>query len=79
MPAYRKKPIPVEAIQWFEPGDERAIGAPVLSTPSTSGHPYIPTLEGPMQVTPGDWIIRGVLGEFYPCKPDVFALTYEPA
>ena len=37
------------------------------------------TLEGVMQAKPGDWIIRGVQGEFYPCKPDIFAATYEPA
>ena len=39
---------------------------------------YIPTLEGAMFARPGDWIIRGVKGEFYPCKPAVFAATYEP-
>lgn len=39
----------------------------------------IPTLEGDMRCDIGDWIIRGVKGEFYPCKPDIFALTYEPA
>ncbi|MEN6401641.1 MAG: hypothetical protein ABFD94_06825 [Armatimonadia bacterium] len=39
---------------------------------------YILTLEGPMRADPGDWIIRGVKGEFYPCKPDVFVATYEP-
>jgi hypothetical protein len=39
----------------------------------------IHTLEGVMHAQTGDWIIRGVKGEFYPCKPDVFALTYEPA
>ena len=38
----------------------------------------IETLEGDMKASPGDWIIRGVSGEFYPCKPDIFALTYEP-
>jgi|WetSurMetagenome_2_1015567.scaffolds.fasta_scaffold1555532_1 hypothetical protein len=37
------------------------------------------TLEGMMAAEPGDWIIRGVKGEFYPCKPDIFAATYEPA
>jgi hypothetical protein len=37
----------------------------------------IGTLEGPHEVTPGDWIIRGVKGEFYPCKPDIFEATYE--
>ena len=39
----------------------------------------IPTLEGTMRANPGDWIITGVKGEKYPCKPDVFAATYEPA
>lgn len=37
----------------------------------------IPTLEGDMKVSRGDWIIRGVQGEFYPCKPDIFTETYE--
>ena len=40
---------------------------------------YIGTLEGEMCAGPGDWIIRGVKGEIYPCKPDIFAATYEPA
>lgn len=39
----------------------------------------IDTLEGTMLALPGDWIIRGVKGEFYPCKPDIFAATYEEA
>jgi hypothetical protein len=39
----------------------------------------IPTLEGTMQASENDWIIRGVKGELYPCKPDIFAATYEPA
>lgn len=38
----------------------------------------LPTLEGEMLARPGDWIIHGVKGEFYPCKPDIFATTYEP-
>lgn len=38
---------------------------------------YIPTLEGRMLARHGDWIIKGVKGEFYPCKPDIFAATYE--
>lgn len=49
--------------------------------PTTDGHDYdvfdIVTLEGTMRVNPGDWIIRGVNGELYPCKPDIFAKTYE--
>lgn len=39
----------------------------------------IRTLEGWLIASPGDWIIRGIKGEFYPCKPDIFAQTYEPA
>lgn len=39
---------------------------------------HIGTLEGVMACAPGDWIIRGVKGEIYPCKPDIFAATYEP-
>jgi hypothetical protein len=39
----------------------------------------IKTLEGTMRASVGDWIIKGVKGEFYPCKPDIFAATYEPA
>ena len=39
----------------------------------------ITTLEGEMTASPGDWIIKGVKGEFYPCKPDIFEATYEPA
>lgn len=42
------------------------------------GRLSIPTLEGEITASPGDWIIRGVKGEFYPCKPDIFEATYEP-
>ena len=44
-----------------------------------SGMIHIPTLEGVMKASPGDWIIRGVKGEFYPCQPDIFDRTYEDA
>lgn len=43
------------------------------------GEMRIDTLEGSMLASPSDWIIKGVKGEFYPCKPDIFAATYEPA
>lgn len=46
--------------------------------PDTDKSLTIATLEGAHWVTPGDWIIKGVQGEFYPCKPDIFAATYEP-
>ncbi len=72
-------------MSWAEP--EMAMGIPLVplvlfepnSTPTgTLGTLKISTLEGPGQVaSPNDWIIRGVAGEFYPCKPDIFAKTYE--
>ena len=46
---------------------------------SHKGDIYITTLEGVMRADNGDWIIRGVKGELYPCKPDIFEATYEPA
>ena len=49
-----------------------------VSIDPRDGRMMIATLEGAMHANPGDWIIRGVQGEFYPCKPDVFAATYEP-
>lgn len=69
---YRKKPIVVTASQWFKDGDHPEVF--VIKT----GDAYIGTLEGPMHVTPGDYIIQGIKGEHYACKPDVFHLTYEP-
>jgi hypothetical protein len=75
---YRKKPIVVEAVQWFRMGDHPAV---VGDTASPTGF-AIRTPENTTvkhEVTPGDWIITGVKGEVYPCKPDVFAATYEPA
>jgi hypothetical protein len=50
------------------------LGQHVLHT-----HGWVDTLEGGLIVCPGDWIITGVKGEHYPCKPDIFAMTYEPA
>ena len=85
MPKFRKKPVEIEArlfnqttimdqellAEWCKgklcgiklPADERVI--------------KINTLEGEIEASFGDWIIKGVAGEFYPCKPDIFALTYE--
>ena len=81
MPKYRKKAIVVEAEQWF-PGKriEGVIESPVLepTTDNPSGcYGQIKTLEGWMTCIPGDWIITGVKGEKYPCKPDIFKATYE--
>ena len=62
----------------FDPLSEEIPASGVSIDPAT-GSFLIATLEGVMQAKPGDWIIRGVQGEFYPCKPDIFAATYEPA
>lgn len=81
MPKFRKRPVVIEAMQYtgdniaelraFFPGvrEHGAANKPVL---------YVDTLEGTMSVFDGDWIIKGVKGEVYPCKPDIFKLTYEP-
>ncbi|EGY53100.1 hypothetical protein [Neisseria shayeganii] len=53
--------------------------AKIMAECAECGGLLIPTLEGNMLASKGDWIIRGVQGEFYPCKPDIFEATYEPA
>lgn len=50
-----------------------------IAQPQSDGAMVIPTLEGDHLANVGDWIIKGVKGEFYPCKPDIFAATYDPA
>lgn len=79
--AYRKKPVVVEAVQWT--GENRAemcefIDPEVFEIIPRVGL-VIHTLEGDHHASPGDYIIKGVNGEFYPCKPDIFAKTYESA
>jgi hypothetical protein len=59
--------------------DERRASNGEISQSYDPEHLTIATLEGKMRADLGDWIIRGVQGEFYPCKPDIFAATYEPA
>lgn len=122
MPKFRKKPVVIEAHQWFKNGDHpddysethhgfergelreftpeerKAEGwegdvVRYFRRPDVPGdrpcehdhcrrpmhdHGWIDTLEGGHVVCPGDWIITGVKGERYPCKPDIFAQTYEP-
>jgi len=81
---FRKKPVEIEAFQ-FTGGSNTDPSVPawfvdaVLSgtVVASSDHIAIKTLEGVMRGEIGDWIIRGVKGEIYPCKPDVFAATYE--
>jgi hypothetical protein len=61
----------------FDPHGEEVPASGVSIDPAT-GFLLIATLEGIMKAKPGDWIIQGVQGEFYPCKPDIFEQTYEP-
>lgn len=81
---FRKRPVVIEAVRWD--GDMTTI-EPLLAKATTKsvsqdfGDPalLIETLEGEMRAEVGDWILLGVKGEIYPCKPDIFAATYEPA
>ena len=85
MPKFVKRPIVVEAVQFiFTPERCKDLAdflpdgiAPIES--NTGRHLLIPTPEGEMRADEGDWIIKGVSGEFYPCKPDIFEKTYESA
>lgn len=95
---FRKKPVIIEATQWWKNGDHPEDGGsgfegkvvhyfrhPGIADTSICPecnlimhkHGFIDTLEGGYRVCPGDWIITGVKGERYPCKPDIFAATYE--
>lgn len=105
---FRKKPVVIEATQWFKNGDHPEDGKEVFTNgkfkgqllkgwmvgyyrnPAMDGqapckhcgvimhhHGWIDTLEGGHIVCPKDWIITGVKGEMYPCKPDIFEATYE--
>ena len=80
MTAWRKKPVEIDA-RLFDPGtdyDEACAVVGWCGGTATEDGCEISTLEGVMLARPGDMIIKGVAGEFYPCKPDVFAATYEP-
>lgn len=78
---YRKKPIVVEAVQYTDQASVNRIMDAFGST-GVNNSPeglYIDTPEGYLHASKGDWIIRGIKGELYPCNPDIFAATYEPA
>jgi hypothetical protein len=78
MTRFRKRPVEIDAIQYKGPESIPALSEFVGKTMTIrQGIIRIRTLEGEMTVTPGDWVIRGVKGEFYPCKPDIFEETYE--
>jgi hypothetical protein len=79
---FRKKPVEVEAMQFVEySGEKIATWCGGMFADHFTDGPCVSirTLEGVMRAVPGDWIIKGVKGEFYPCKPDIFDATYEPA
>lgn len=89
MAKFRKKPVVIEAVEWNGKRLDEVpewLSKAIQAVPGDIGgvvrvcdRIHIPTLEGTMIASPGDWIIRGVHGELYPCKPDIFAATYEPA
>lgn len=77
MPIYKKKPVTIEAKQVLSENLEELIDFVGSDLVISNGKIIIKTLEGLMYADPGDWIIKGVQGEFYPCKPDIFEMTYE--
>ena len=84
MSLYRKKPVVIEAwrLPMSDGASEAFSGDSNIIFKRENGaivEAIISTLEGTMVASNGDWIIRGVKGELYPCKPDIFAATYEPA
>lgn len=75
MKFYRKKPVVIEAMQWMGNNlEELRRFAPEALRPQSMG---IVTPEGVMTISEGDWVIKGVEGEFYPCKPSVFEASYD--
>lgn len=83
---YKKKPVVIDAIQFKDDPDnlieiqEFMGGSELRISYANPDNPVlkIKTLEGVMEASVGDFIIRGVKGEYYPCKPDIFEQTYEP-
>lgn len=83
---FRKKPVVIEAVQWDGANQSEIfsfVGTELQVERTTIDGEMVPvclvieTLEGEHRASKGDWIIRGVAGEFYPCKPEIFARTYE--
>ncbi|MCO7125104.1 hypothetical protein NIE88_04860 [Sporolactobacillus shoreicorticis] len=85
MAKYRKKPVVIEAFKWTGEPDQIEDPEWIIKAFKT-GVAYfedevfkIHTLEGDHTVSPGDYVIKGISGELYPCKPDIFQKTYEKA
>ena len=83
---YRKKPVIIDAIRlgdewpdWFADAVTESRISVHQSEQSGASYALITTLEGVMKANHDDYIIRGVSGEIYPCKPDIFVATYDPA
>ena len=83
MAKYRKKPVVIEAVQFFNGDGKNTIKECIVFC---HGNGYfsnedntieIKTMEGTMKANDSDWLIKGIKGEFYPCKPDIFEATYE--
>lgn len=81
---FRKKPVVIDAVQWTGRNFEEIVAFTASAgPPGTIGQDFmkdeleIPTLEGEMIASMGDWIIKGIKGEFYPCKPAIFDASYE--
>jgi len=84
---FRKKPVVIEAVQWTGENSEEVLSFALtgprplwgddFGVDTNSGEVCISTPEGRMTADPDDWIIRGVEGEFYPCKESIFHKTYE--
>ena len=89
MSLWRKKPVVIEAFRWTGDIDQAEdpewcvdavkAGTVWFNRTHEPCQMIIATLEGNHAANPGDWIIKGVQGELYPCKPDIFTATYEPA
>lgn len=85
MAKFRKKPVEIEAFRfgrdkppvWWREAVDKEV-AIIFNGMSDNAFASIETLEGIMNARRGDWIIRGVKGDLYPCKPDIFEATYEP-
>lgn len=77
MMKYRKKPVVIEAVQWNGENWNELVEFGCLCAQDQDDNILIPTLEGVLYANVGDYIIKGVAGEFYPCKPEIFKATYD--
>lgn len=77
MAKFRKKPVVIDALKWTGNEKEMREFLPASGVAFTEDYISIHTLEGTHKASLGDWVIRGVAGEFYPVKPDIFIQTYE--